>query len=486
MNIVEKYWWIGLLYAWKGIFLATAVTPLCDPQSMHGLSYGQPAPPAGSADPSVGANSVYHRISRQSPFNITVAVWNNECDEISYKPMVKRYINAALQDIYWWQPWQWNAELDRCCTQFPLSNRSEAINRKAGMFWEELALALSRRIFGHRSTSVEAGQHHLMLALALGYGPSCASLGARSDAEWLSCADNGISDAAQITVITSIDGARDPLNPTTRQINLTITRPFAVVPASYLINVAEGLHVASSYHEVVNLVPSWDGQSRNINLQIRGVAAEPSALQSNFNFPDYNLAFIPFRHLVLQGPVANPKVSHSSLHYTSEQALQSAASRLVEQLFDSNAMSKIVTELSSFFNAKYYYMFSDFNFSFNGSSGIDGYQKYILESQFGLAGGLATRYSDLKLEIVRQEQNSYQSRDHSSSILIGATCGLAAVGVGIFFLIRYRFIYTKPSQSVPTTDDDDFELLDWADQDVLEVESPKTAPSSADENESVE
>jgi hypothetical protein len=392
------------------------------------------------------------------------------CEEITHNPTITRYLEGAIRDIYWWQPAQWRDDLDRCCPNLPPANRSRAVTRKANMFWEELAVALGARLMGYRAGL--PGQHHLMSALAHGYGPGCAATGAQTDAEWLECSDTGIPDAAQITVVTSIDGARDVLNPITRQINVTTIHPYAVVPASYSISVAQGLRVASPHHEVVNLVPSWQGQLPGATIKIIGLAAEPPGRPHSFNFPDFNLAFIPFRHLVLQGPVANPKESQSSLSYASAPALQSAASTLVERLFNSSSVPEVVAELMPFFTEKYYYMFGEYNFSFDGTPGVEGYKKYVLASEFGITGGLASRFSEVKLEIIVEEEQQLQSPGLDPWAIVGASCGIAVLGAGVVLLVRQRRIHycvRPPVQSFPVHDDD-IELLDFIDQDVLEPE----------------
>jgi|EP01047_Picozoa_sp_COSAG01_P057710 hypothetical protein len=72
-------------------------------------------------------------------------------------------------------------------------------------------------------------------------------------------------------------------------------------------------------------------------------------------YPDYNLMFIPMRHLVLQGSVNNPKSASpgSSLRYASVQDLQAAAAQIVHAMQEPASASQVAARLAPFFTSRY-------------------------------------------------------------------------------------------------------------------------------------
>lgn len=89
--------------------------------------------------------------------------------------------------------------------------------------------------------------------------------------------------------------------------------------------------------------------------------------------------FLPIRHLLLQGPVSDPKRLGPTLQYQNWVEFDAAFDTLLVQLSDDDGADSIASELrTAYLNPKYYYMFSD----------VEGYADYILSEEAGIAAGL--------------------------------------------------------------------------------------------------
>eukprot|EP00040_Diaphanoeca_grandis_P026778 m.150466 g.150466 ORF g.150466 m.150466 type:complete len:391 (+) comp30727_c0_seq1:69-1241(+) len=374
-----------------GVFMSVCVISSAAPcqyvvDHSKSLVYGNPPPPTGTTNPLEGATYVYNRNAsfsggRFTPFNISFNVWDAQCNDITADPQVQLYLKSAFHDIYQWNKPEWTNDLKRCCSNDPNVNATLLLETKANMFWELLAQAFSERVLNrHNGTSA--------IPLLLNYGPTCFS-----NESVFVCKDPGLPQVAKITVSTTIDGARDTLNPVPRQITLSaIAAPYTILNTEYEIIFSSELHVASRHREDIDLLPFVNGARLTDNIKLLA-QAKPG------NYPDYNLAFIPFRHLVFQGPVVNPLLPEASLSYSSLSALKQMSNTTAQLLFSPNTAAGVADRLRPFFNATYYYMYNDYNFSYNGKWGIPGYESYILDEPLGVSEGLGSRYEYLQLQM---------------------------------------------------------------------------------------
>ena len=102
---------------------------------------------------------------------------------------------------------------------------------------------------------------------------------------------------------------------------------------------------------------------------------------SNTDYPDYSLLFVPLRHLVFQGEVANPKGPNATLSYSDTASLRQRFDEVIEDLRTVESAQSVVNELRPFMTTDYYYMFDQ-------GEGVAGYRDYLL-GPHGIGGGIA-------------------------------------------------------------------------------------------------
>ena len=114
-------------------------------------------------------------------------------------------------------------------------------------------------------------------------------------------------------------------------------------------------------------------------------------------FPDYNFYYLPFRHLVLQGPVPNPRVPASSLVYPNNEALVAAFQAVGAALMSPNTSRVIAQRMASFLTDEYYYMYRLYNFAYHGEVGVAGYRLYLLEEPGSIKASLLGQLDQMQL-----------------------------------------------------------------------------------------
>jgi len=359
----------------------TTDCPIDVAKSFH---FGNAAPPFGATNPLDGAGIIYNRNasfsgSRFTPFNITINVWDENCQDITQDPEVNSYLLNAFDDVYQWNKTQWSKEFVQSHRANPQFNSTLIIDTKANMFWELLSQAFGERVMNHHNSTNS-------IPLILNYGPKCFQTSK------FMCNDKGLSQVAHINIATKIDGARDVLNPVPREIIWSATaNPFIIENTNYKITMVSDEHVAGKHQEHLDLLPYVNGQRLNESVTLLAQSTPGS-------YPDYNLVFIPFRHLVLQGAVQNATLPEASIHYDSIDSLLKFANKTLQGLMSVDVAPEIAYSLTPFFNTTYYYMYNELHFSFGGHSGIPGYRDYILGAPYGISQGLRTRYSYIRLE----------------------------------------------------------------------------------------
>jgi len=249
---------------------------------------------------------------------------------------------------------------------------------KSNLFWESLAQQVAERVFEEEITAP------LWL-----YGPQCV------DAEGVqSCATEGIDAAQRVIVRTTIDGARDPLNPATRTIVYVADRDRLRDPEILLdLRIPTGLHVAGPRSEHLDFRPEVAGTREGMQptrVLVHIPAGTRDRIQGT-DYPDYSLIYVPLRHLVFQGAVDDPKGPGSSLSYPDREALQARFEDVITRLRSSDSAASVVSDLEPFMTPAYYYMFDD-------GQGVDGYRDYLLGAH-GIGGGISPDVGEVELVI---------------------------------------------------------------------------------------
>ena len=224
--------------------------------------------------------------NRFSPFDVEVTVWDANNQTIQHRPDVRGIVDRAVQDIYFWNSTLWQLQLrDR---GFNRTDIIDIVTSKSNFFWEELAEQIVERVFSvNRTRKVYL------------FGPTCFA-----NPQTFTChggvlgvnGPHGVANAARVAIKTSVHGERDDLMPVSRTIYLFARRPFDVNMVLYTVSVPGVMHVASPFREVLDCRPSVGGHPMNATVTL--LTSSPAGREM---YPDYNLLFIPLRHLVFQG-----------------------------------------------------------------------------------------------------------------------------------------------------------------------------------------
>jgi len=341
----------------------------------EGLRFMNIIPPEGAQSPEVGADYMYARTfsanSRNSPVGIELWAFDEQGKAIH--PRHKDYLRQIYKEIYGWDPEAWKKALSKS------EDAALILQTKSDFFWESLGQQLAERVFGEAITP----------SLYL-FGPQCL------ESQAPSCRDEGIHEIHTLVVRTFLDARRDPMNPVTRSITYRVRRgEVANAELIFELQVPNGIKVAGPYQETIDFRPRILGNQESL-CKISLWAHLPSkrrARTKNFDYPDYNLLFVPLRHLVIQGEVENPKAPASSKDYESQEALIEEMRLLFRELRTPAGAKKIASKLKPFLSPKYYYMFED------GGQGVESYSSYILGEGAGIARGLNPDFGLIELMV---------------------------------------------------------------------------------------
>ena len=300
-----------------------------------------------------------------------------------------------------WDPKSWRQKL-RDQGLSSKEAREKALS-KANLFWEFLGEHIAKRILGVVDNKTEP---------IFMYGPDCVDM---KSGGALTCKLDSVPNARRLVVTTAIDASRDDLNPATRTIVMHVKSssavPFVVTNVEYEIGIPTGVRIASQWKEVLDYRPTVKGTKLK---KITVVAESP---QNRPFYPDYNLLFVPLRHLVFEGAVANPKVAGSSLSYNSLQELKDKANAVVDKLRKPDTAAQVADQLVPFVVGKYYYQFDDKLRIVNGT-GSKAYADYIV-GDFGVRGGLRGSFG--KVEFQFETEKVYTPRVSTSTITSTST-----------------------------------------------------------------
>lgn len=333
------------------------------------ISFANIPPPPGT-DPLAGATNLYHRSvdgSRHSPFDIEISLFNASGKNITTEKNTE--LLQAYKDVYQWKYPEWQLAL----ATLPPADSEVFLRRKRNAFWETSAQDFAERIFGLGTTSP-----------VYKFGPVCAF-------ETCAATRGLIADADRIVIKTTVKGDRDPLNPVTRTITFSAKKATLENPDVTLeLVLPADLRIASPQQEILDFRPAVAG-SRTAYKDIRIVATlNPNSKKRvvGFDYPDFNLFFVPMRHLVFQGAVLNPKGPQASLTYATEAALLDKFQSTAKAMYSPTASPGLVTQLTPFLTADYYYMFG---------TGVQGYASYILSPTIGIGKGLGADVATIDL-----------------------------------------------------------------------------------------
>lgn len=340
-----------------------------------GLQFRNHAVSESAVTPTDGAQYVYDRSfsanSRMSA--VGIELWLFDASGAPVHTEHSDSLTSIYRDIYGWNASEWRDQLGQH------AETTTILETKSDMFWESLAQQFAERIFGLELTPA-----------IYRYGPECA------DPEGASCDTSSIDDATTVVVRTFLDARRDPMNPVTRSITYTAHRDRMNHPELMLeLHVPNGVRVAGPEQEVLDFRPSIvDRQEPIKHLQLWAhLPPDRRSRTVNADYPDYNLLFIPLRHLALQGSVDTPKERGSSIRYSTTEDLIQYVGSLLGELRTAEGGRAVAERLRPFLTAKYYYMFDA------GGQGMDGYRSYILGSRSGIGRGLNPDFGRIELLI---------------------------------------------------------------------------------------
>ena len=302
--------------------------------------------------------------SRVSPVGIEVWIFDGDGQELHSKH--RATISAIYDELYRWNPDEWSALLEDSPRQ------REILKAKSDIFWESLQQQMAERIFGDYLSD-----------RVLLFGPSQKS--EVSDSVLY------VSDADRVVIRTYLEAARDPLNPVTRTITYDVRRGHLKSPRIILeLAVPNGIRVLGPYRENLDLRPEISGQKESF-AAMRIYADLPSARRPRYrseHYPDYNLLFVPLRHLLLQGEVNDPKVLGPTKSYEDVAAFRTAFLALLSRMRDAASARTVAADLEKYLVTKYYYMFKD---------NLASYKSYILSPTIGIGRGLNPDFGRIEL-----------------------------------------------------------------------------------------
>ncbi|MEE2900831.1 MAG: hypothetical protein VYC39_00800 [Myxococcota bacterium] len=305
--------------------------------------------------------------SRVSPVGLEVWIFDR-----SGEPIHKIHtatITQIYNELYRWVPEQWSRMLEHS------PRREELLRTKSDIFWESLQQHMAERIFGDYLSDP-----YLL------FGPSCAAN--KTDS---SCKGLGIADAYRVVIRTFLEAANDPLNPVTRTITYEVRRGRLKMPRVILeLDVPNGIQILSPYRETLDFRPEISGK-KDIFEKIKIFGELPSGRRQRYrgeHYPDYNLLFVPLRHLLLQGEVDNPRERGPTKQYSNVADFKAAFLLLLSKMRETASSQLVADDLQSYLVDKYYYMFGD---------NLDAYKSYILSSSIGIGRGLNPDFGRIEL-----------------------------------------------------------------------------------------
>ena len=200
-----------------------------------------------------------------SPYDLALQILDATGHCITRRPDVSAYLHALRDTIWGWSAAEWTASfaaLKSLQGGTCLAAETKMLHQKATSRWELNAQWAAERVFGR-----EAHEAHPVYL----YGPQ----GLNPKRGSPTSADDGIPDACELRISTTIDGRRDSLSPFTRTIRFTARRDEYPISeyahVEYLVAVPAQHSVASTHSEFLDWRPSVKGLRLSSPLLIRCV-----------------------------------------------------------------------------------------------------------------------------------------------------------------------------------------------------------------------
>ena len=341
-------------------------------------------------------------------------VWliNESNVAIHFDLSVKRSLNAILNTIFRWNSSKWDNELRD--TSLDEREVASVLRTKSDFFWESLSQHVSERVFGvHKSDSVFL------------FGPE-TSLVAGEAGEGDLLAD--IPEAHRLIIASTIDGRIDAINPQSRRITFDVTRStlfdpeitLEVFPTRHNACIEPIIAVNNDDDTDTDTDTDGAGPLHGADMVLRAFLPRgwrQALRQQNTDYCDFNLVFIPLRHLVFENMDGTPR------HYTSVQALRGAIQSIIRRCRSKEDAGKVCRELEPHLTSRVYGSYKRASEeerdegggcgggeegSASGGSveglthfqvedfGLNAFRSYML-GPYGLGGGLSPDFADVAL-----------------------------------------------------------------------------------------
>lgn len=317
--------------------------------------------PADASDPLVNAKYTYSRerssFSRKSVMDVEVWVLDKKSSAIQEIEAVKSKIISAYGDVYGWDAQKWETQLRDGGVSEP--QLEGLLRERSDLFWESLAQNLALQFFGEAPTF-----------------PPAAS----------SSAKTAIPEAETVLVRTTVPGDRDLINSVTRRISIVFRRQSMSEPdLLFEVFIPQGLRLPTQPPTILDEIPTFkQGAERPIReLQVR-FGAKRKKRTVNADYPDYNLVYIPLRHLVLDGRAPNEKQAEP--RFENLDTFVNSARQLLTSMAAPPSSAQVAEKLRASMQAEAYPGI--------GVNGIEEYSKYIRDI---VAAGLVNEIDHVEI-----------------------------------------------------------------------------------------
>jgi len=288
-----------------------------------------------------------------SEATFTVHVLDEGGKAIHSTPEVQPLLVDILETILCWRSGLWKEALEarvgadkdvdttreKCADMGTVTSTPESVasatndllREKSDFFWESLCQHISERVFATYKTQ------RLFL-----FGPSDTNTCDHVDA----ARHTGVPGADRLIISTLVNGARDPINPQSRRISFDVSRNSIFDPAITL-TVYPCMHNATTMPRIRDNQSDFDGQELVITASLPS-GRRPGLRSQNTDYCDFNLVFIPLRHLVFEDEHGQPR------EYDTESAFEAAVGNVLRRSRESSSSSDVCKALEPFLTAVFY------------------------------------------------------------------------------------------------------------------------------------
>lgn len=318
--------------------------------------------PADASDPLVNAKYTYSRarssISRRSVMDVEVWVLDKKSSAIQEIEAVKRKIISAYNDVYGWDAQKWETQLRD--GGVPETQLEGLLRERSDLFWESLAQNLALQFFAETPSSP----------------PAAAASGA----------ETAIPEAETVLVRTTVPGDRDLIFPVTRRISIVFRRPSMSEPDLLLeVFIPAGLRLPTQPPAILDELPTFGpGAERPISELLVRFGAKRKKRTVNADYPDYNLLYLPLRHLVLDGRAAHEK--RAEPRFENLDNFLNSARQLLTSMAAPPSSAQVAERLRASMQAEAYPGI--------GVNDIEEYSKYLRDM---VAAGLVNQIANVEI-----------------------------------------------------------------------------------------